>query len=175
MCKFICLKMNYWLSLVSILALISWTFSETFYVVTSSKSHCSREFAGEPCLTLEQYVSHPIQSSNNNITLIMEPGNHLIFLRVLRFYSEISATRINMIGEGSGAKIIYESDTTFYFDYRAQNIQINGVSFLLSFAYITIIRARELIINNCNFQGVSFGLYAVTNATISRCTFSDYL
>ena len=164
--------MNYRLSLVSIAVLICCTSCQTFYIVTSSKSHCPWEFTGEPCLTLEQYVSHPTQSSNNDITLIMEPGNH--FLRVLRFSSGISATGINMIGEGSGAKIIYESPTTFYFYYQARNIQINGVSFISRFAYITISGAREFIVNNCNFQGVSFGVNAVINATFSRCTFSDY-
>ena len=45
-----------------------------FHILLSLNSQCPGELAGDPCLTLQQYVSYPSQSPN--ITLEFEPGNH---------------------------------------------------------------------------------------------------
>ena len=47
-----------------------------YYTVISHSNHCPTEFVGEPCLTLNQYVSNP--STTLNITLTREVGNHLL-------------------------------------------------------------------------------------------------
>ena len=45
-----------------------------FHIVTSSSSPCPGRVTGEPCLTLQQYVSIPSRSPN--ITLEFEAGTH---------------------------------------------------------------------------------------------------
>lgn len=71
-----------------LLALIGCVSSETYYIVTSSKSHCPREFVGSPCLTLEQYASHSSSHHRlSHVTLMMESGNHLLQDTELRFGS----------------------------------------------------------------------------------------
>ena len=170
--------MTWSISLLSLVpVLINCVSSETFYIVTSSKSHCPLEFIGEPCLTLEQYASHYRQGSSN-VTLMMESGAHFLQSTELRFgqYSK----RINsfiMKAEHPGAKIIYAPSPREYFYnsiYYAQYIQINGITFIGNFVYIVVSNAQEVVINNCSFQGVSFGIIEVTNAVFSRCTFADY-
>ena len=169
------LSMNL-LSLVPVL--ISCVSSETFYIVTSSKSHCPLEFIGEPCLTLEQYTSHYRQGSSN-VTMMMESGAHFLQSTKLRFgqYSK----RINsfiMIAEHPGAKIIYTTSPRefeiFFNSIYAQYIQINGITFAGSFVHIMVNYAQMVVISSCSFQGVSISLSEVTNAVFSRCTFADY-
>ena len=163
---------------VLVSVLISCVSSETFYITTSSKSPCPLEFIGEPCLTLEQYASHyhrGSSKSNTNYTLMMEPGTHLLQSSGLRF-GEYS-NRINsfiMNAEHPGAKVVHEILPGEYFHSStiyAQYIQTHG-----SFVGpgIVVNYAQEVMISNCSFQGVSISLREVTNATFSRCTFSDY-
>ena len=47
---------------------------ERFYIVASPGSPCPGELTGEPCITLQQYVSTPSHSAN--VTLILQPGDH---------------------------------------------------------------------------------------------------
>ena len=66
-------------SLILVLVLVQWIVSpvtsDTFHIVSSPSAPCPGEFIGEPCLTLQQYVSNP-SISNDNITLLFETGNH---------------------------------------------------------------------------------------------------
>ena len=149
--------------------LISCVSSETFYVVTSSKSYCPQEFRGEPCLTLKQYVSHPSQSSNV-ITLIMEPGIHLLQLQEVRFQLYRSYSH-HFIMTAHSARIITTSSITITY---TRYVTISGITFIGSNTDITVSRAQEVVINDCTFQGIRFHLSEVTNITILRCTFSDY-
>ena len=158
--------------------LISCMSNETFYIVTSSKSHCPLEFIGQPCLTLEQYASHHRQDSFN-VILMIESGNHFLRSSELQFGQYSNSYIMN--AEHPGAKIIYTtsprefeyvfSNIIFYAHY---NIQINGITFIGNFVHFEINYAQEVIINNCNFQGVSISLFEVNNVIFSRCTFSDY-
>ena len=153
--------------------LFSFGSSETFYTVTSPKSDCPQEFIGKPCLTLKQYVAQP--SKSTNVTLIMESGHH--FLQWTRFQSGIYTNSFVMTAKISGANIVWNTSMTNHFTIYATKyiyIQINGITFIGSFKYFTIGEAQELIVESCNFIGVSFGLIGVTNATILGCTFSDY-
>ncbi|MGJ8945979.1 hypothetical protein AB9K17_24110, partial [Salmonella enterica subsp. enterica serovar Kentucky] len=126
----------------------------------------------------KQYASHPYQSLSN-VILTMESGNHYLQDTEIRFgqYPQ----RINsliMIAEHPGTKIVFKSHSEYNiinnYIYYAQYIQIKGITFVGSFVHITVSDTQEVVINNCNFQGVSFGLLWVTNATFSRCAFTDY-
>ena len=59
-------------TLTLVLLLVQWNISpatsDTFHIVSSPAAPCPGEFIGEPCLTLQQYVSNP-SISNDNITL----------------------------------------------------------------------------------------------------------
>ena len=160
-------KMN--LSLLSLFSIfISCVSSETYYIVTSSNSHCPQEFRGEPCLTLKQYASHPSQSSN--VTLIMESGSHL--LQDPRFHlGSYAARSYSFIMTAQSAKIITTSSITITY---TRYVTISGITFIGSNTDITVSGAQEVVINNCIFQGIRFHLSDVTDISISRCNFSDY-
>ncbi len=67
--------------LVLVVLLLQWSISQvtsdTFHIVTSPAAPCPGEFIGEPCLTLQQYVSNP-SISHGNITLLFETGTHSV-------------------------------------------------------------------------------------------------
>ena len=163
--------------------LISCMSNETFYIVTSSKSYCPLEFIGQPCLTLEQYASH-LRHDSSNIILMIESGNHFLQSSELQFgqyYNRINDFIMN--ADHSGAKIIYTTpprELEYVYNsvgilvIYAQYIQINGITFIGSFAHIEVKYAQEVMINNCSFQGISISLRVVNNAMFSRCTFSDH-
>ena len=51
---------------------------------------------------------------------------------------------------------------------------MSGITFIGNFTHIAVSRAQEVMVSECNFQGVSLSLRDVTNATISRCNFFDH-
>ncbi len=65
--------------LLLVAVLLQWSISlatsYTFHIVTSPAAPCPGEFIGEPCLTLQQYVSNP-SISHGNITVLFETGTH---------------------------------------------------------------------------------------------------
>ena len=153
--------------------LVNCVSNDTFYIVTSSKSHCPLEFIGQPCLTLEQYASHHRHDSSN-VDLMIESGNHSLQSSQLRFgqYSN----RINdfiMNAEYPGAKIIFtiiSSNSILHAHY----IQMNDITFIGNFVRIELNYAQEVMITNCSFQGIRVSLRVVKNAIFSRCIFSHY-
>ena len=68
------LKMSKTVLSFILLSAVQSTLCIKFHIMTSLRSDCPGELAGEPCLTLQQYVSYP--SHNPNITLEFELGNH---------------------------------------------------------------------------------------------------
>ena len=102
--------------------LISCVSNETFYIVTSSESHCPVEFIGQPCLTIEQYASHHRHDSSNDVILMMESGNH--FLQSSGFQFGQYSNRMNsfiMNTEQPETKIIYTTSPG-EFEYVFRNI-----------------------------------------------------
>ena len=158
-----------WLDLYSV-TIISYCVTSQRYIVASPESHCPTEFMGEPCLTLRQYASNPSQSSY--ITLILEPGDHYLTEPISRSGSN---SIISFVMTAEHANIIHMSQNSYHFDISvSQFVQISGVTFIGNFTHIAVSRAQEVIVSECNFQGVSLSLRNVTNATISRCNFSNY-
>ncbi len=70
---------NWIYRLLLVAVLLQWSISlatsDTFHIVTSPATPCPVEFIGEPCVTLQQYVSSP-SISHGNITLLFETGTH---------------------------------------------------------------------------------------------------
>ena len=154
------------LSLFSVL--INSVSSETFYIVTSPKSHCPQEFRGEPCLTLKQYASH--SSKIPNVTLIMESGSHI--LQETRFqFGSYAARGYSFIMMAQSTRTVTTSSITISY---VQYAKISGITFTGTNAYIMISDAQVVFVNDCTFQGTGFHLSDVNNITISRCNFSDY-
>lgn len=109
--------------------------SVKFHIVTSPKSVCPGELAGEPCLTLQQYVSYP--SRESNITLEFERGNHSLkssFSISARDYFGLVATTNATINcdRLSSTSISFSSIT---------NVDIKGISFIqcgtVGFSHVT--------------------------------------
>lgn len=147
---------------------------EQFYIVTSPGSPCPTREQGEPCLTLEQYTTNP--SLTSNVTLVMESGNH--FLKESR---RSIGSNFSLVSEGPGANIIFDNNAglTFHQDYyyaMVTTVMVSGITFSSTsgHAEIRFEFSRELIIQDCNFQGIKIYTYYVTNVTFLRCTFSDY-
>ena len=98
--------------------------STTFYIVTSltSGSPCPGEFTGEPCLTLQQYVTNPSQS-RENITFQFEPGTHYLHdvLSVSNGYNlTMSSTNATVICTAVAGRIAISS---------VENVHISGMTF----------------------------------------------
>ena len=126
-----------------------------FHIMTSLRSDCPGELAGDPCLTLQQYVSYPSHSSN--ITLEFEWGNHSLkssFITSNRAYFGLVATTNATINcDGLSSTYIRFSSTT--------NVDIKGISF---------IRCGSI-----DFRYVTNGTIAVSNFQMSTGTRALYL
>ena len=98
--------------------------AEEFHIVTSPGSSCPTREYGEPCLTLEQYLTNPSLSSNT--VLVVESGNH--FVKESR---QLSGLNISIASEGSSANIMFENiaGLTFRQTYASvRDITLSSIS-----------------------------------------------
>ena len=144
----------------------------TFYIVTSLSSPCPGEFTGEPCLTLQQYVTNPSQSQEN-ITFQFEPGTHYLpdVLSVSNGHSlTISSTNATVICTALAGRIAISS---------VENVHISGMTFqwcndtVITMSSVT--RASIMGITfNTNRKWYRFGgclSLTSTSVTITDCVF----
>ena len=117
-----------WFILLSVCS-INHVACEMFYIVTSPDSSCPGEFTGEPCLTLQQYVSRHSYISSN-ITLMMESGTHTVSeLGILTANTDSSFTMT------ANSATIYAKPSTSYYSSISlqindvQNVYISGITF----------------------------------------------
>ena len=118
--------------------------AEEFHIVTSPDSSCPTREYGEPCLTLEQYLTNPSLSSNT--ILVVESGNH--FVKESR---RLSGLNISIASEGSSTNIIFENNAglTFWQTYASvHDITFSSIS---EYAEIRFDNTQELMIQDCNF------------------------
>ena len=119
---------------------------DVIYIVTSANSPCLGEFTGVPCLTLQQYASNPIQSSN--ITLIVEPGTYYLSreLRVSNSYNfTMSSNNATVTCTSSIARFSFDS---------VEQVYISGMTFqMCSNSAIVMTSVTEAYIANSSFIG----------------------
>ena len=119
-----------------------------FHIMTSLRSDCPGELAGEPCLTLQQYVSYP--SHNSNITLEFESGNH-------------SLNSMFTISSGTYFGLVATTNATINCDgLSSANIRISSIT-KVDIKGINFIRCRSVEFNS------------VTNGTIVMSNFYQML
>ena len=144
---------------------------EQFYIVTSPDSPCPTREQGEPCLTLEQYTTNP--SQRLAVTLVMEPGNH-----VIKNPTGTGSTVTNFTMISNGARIVFEFTGSWTISSLTNDYaELRGITFISNFIHYTEVRAnriQDVIFEDCNFHGVGIYMYDVDNAAFSRCNFSDY-
>ena len=184
--------MNKLVLLVFLLSVVQSAVSIKFYIMLSLNSECPGELAGDPCLTLQQYVSY--QSHSSNTTLEFESGHHIL-KSSLSFYggnyvgltvqgnatvdcSGLSRVRVR-ISSVTQVDII---GITFFHCGQIQiqystNVSIVRSNFIETFgSYSLYLYSSDILIEFCTFANNTRGrsLYLqYTTARIISSTFSN--
>ena len=132
------------LTLLLLLSSISGTTSNTFHIVTSLNAPCPGEFIGDPCLTLQQYVSNP-SISTDNVTLLFESGNHTITSTL----SSSNANNFTM--SGNNVEIQCSSSAIQITLTSVQHVHISGLSFTGCGSSTLGTNGRSVYLENASF------------------------
>ena len=167
------LKMSKILLLLILLLAVQSAECIKFHIVTSLRSDCPGELAGEPCLTLQQYVSYP--SHNSNITLEFEWGNHslksLFATSGGAYFGLMATTNATINCNGLSSTYIRFSSTT--------NVYIKGISFIrCGSVELRSVTNGMIIVSNFHMsRGTGYGsaIYSsqVSSLTIIQTSFSN--
>ena len=166
-----------------LLSSINGTTSNTFHIVTSLDAPCPGEFIGDPCVTLQQYVSNPSISSDN-ITLLFESGNHTITSTL----SSSNANNFTM--SGYNVEIQCSSSAIQITLTSVQHVHISGVSFIgcgsstlgtngrsVHLESISFLRSGGITVRNMlhgvNITDVIFSSGAVTISSARQLSMED--
>ena len=154
---------------------VQYSSSERFTIIPSPDSPCPGEFTGEPCLTLQQYVTNPSLSSN--ITFELHPGNHSLA-------SQISMQNINSFTMRANPSATVTCNQQlrepFYF-YQLQQVYVSGITFVgcrMAMSYVTnaIIERNSSFVGGTSFRCCYSGraLYAYRSSVLIRqCNISN--
>ena len=117
---------------------------DTFIILTSPENHCPGEFTGDPCVTLQQYANSP--SSDTNISLLLEPGNHTLN----RELTASNSYNYTILGRDSN---IYCNALGHISLTSVQNILITGLS-LIGCRYQNVLSRNgdSVVIRNVEFR-----------------------
>ena len=141
---------------------------EQFYIVTSPDSPCPTREQGEPCLTLEQYATNP--SQRPAVTLVLEPGNH-----VIKNPTGTGSTVTNFTMISDGARIVFEFIGSWTINSLTNGYaELRGVTFISNYTQIRANNLQNVIFEDYNFHGIRIYMFNIENAAFSRCNFSDY-
>ena len=150
------------------------TSSERLFIATSHNSgQCPQRFLGEPCLTLQQFLSvWPRKCSSATLMLALESGTHFVCAgESISFHCN---TGPNFVMTAEDANILTYCPFQLSIHITTTGYtRINGITFTSSSMYISIGYAREVLVSDCNFVGTTVSVGTVTNATFLRCTFAD--
>ena len=148
--------------LLLLLNAVQYSSCERLNIVPSPDSPCPGEFTGEPCLTLQQYVSNPSLSSN--ITFELHPGNHSL-------NSQLRVQNINsIIMRANNSATVACGQQRFYFN-QLQQVHISGITFVgcrMNLEYVRNVIFERSVTFNSRME-----LWYVTNATFERSSFLD--
>ena len=128
----ITMKVLHFIFAITLLNAIEYSSCERFNIVPSPDSPCPGEFTGEPCLTLQQYVTNPSLSST--ITLEVHPGNHSLD-SVLRVQNINSFTMM----ANTSATVTCSQQRSLYFN-QLQQVHVSGITFVgcrMELQYVT--------------------------------------
>ena len=160
------MKMFVFTVLLLLLNVVEYSSCERFNIVPSSDSPCPGELTGEPCLTLQQYVTNPSQSSN--IIFELQPGNH-------RLDSQLRLLNVNsflMRGNSSVTVTCSQLYQPFYFS-GLQQINISDIMFVGCRMELQSIRFAKFE-RNSFVDGFNNDLYVRYSSVLIRmCTISN--
>ena len=164
-------------------------------VLLAQNSQCPGELVGEPCLTLEQYVSYP--SPSQYVTLQFEAGNHTL----KSTFSVSSRSYFGLIASGN-ATIDCNGRSTANVSFSSVNqVDIRGITFIRcgrvelsstttgsivrsnfmqtvgSYYALYITSSQQVSIESCTFvNNTGRAIYLSSRtATIMNCIFRDNL
>ena len=152
---------------------------DTFYIVTSLSSTCPEKVNGETCFTLPQYATQvdPYASSRSNTTLILESGQHEIFLSdfLSLFHGDVGNFTMVSTNAHVLIKVVYPSH---YLPYHSTHVYyMRGISFIISeYDYMVTLQigyVQNVIIDDCTFLGIKLYIKSVNTVVISRSCFSN--
>ena len=153
------------LVLLCFAVIIKDTSSEMFHIVTSSSDPCPGSVTGEPCLTLQQYVSNP--SRNPNITLELEAGTHNLVDSAFEV-SNIASFEMIAI---QGATVKCSSRFMNYMNFNSvQEVHISGV--ILLNCSTTVNNANYVVLEDSYISDSTFSTSRVRHAVVRRTSFS---
>ena len=146
-------------------AIIKTSSCETFHIVTSSSSPCPGRQVGEPCLTLQQYVSNPSRSSS--ITLELEAGSH----RLPDTSFEVSGiASFEIVSIANQAATVGCSSSSFLNINSVQAVHIGGVSFITCSTSVN--NANTFTLEDSYILNSTISVRSVTQAVVRRASFS---
>ena len=152
---------------------------EQYYIVTSRESACPSELKGEPCLTLQQYISTPIYD-NISTVLVMESGKHELSVvsNGQAYLAESYTDNFTMVSDNA---IVHIGQYMSVQIRSVPIVHIIGTTFT-GYGTLHIYDAEVIAIEECTFLGIVLslnGYYYYPNAdiilaNIIRTHFSEY-
>ena len=137
-------------------------------IVPSTDSPCPGEVTGEPCLTIQQYVSNFSPSRSTN--LVLQSGTH-------NMRTQLSVSDVDSFTMHGNNDVTLNCREQFIFR-NVDNVHLSGITFVnCDGDNSNADRIRNITFENCNFQSRTFGLDITrsTRATIVNTTFSGGL
>ena len=156
--------------LVILFAVIHVIVCVKFHILLSPTSQCPGELIGEPCLTLEQYVSYP--SSSQYVTLQFEAGNHTL----KSSFNISSRPYFGLIASGN-ATIDCNGQSTASVSFSSVNrVDIRGITFIRCGTVQLSSTTTGSIVRSSFLQTVGrYALYITSSnqVSIESCTFAN--
>ena len=157
--------------LVFLLSVVQSAVSIKFYIMLSLNSECLGELAGDPCLTLQQYVSY--QSHSSNTTLEFESGHHIL-KSSLSFYG---GNYVGLTARGNATVECSDQSVIQLTFSSVTQVGIKGITFIHC-GQIQIQYSTNVSVVRSNFFETlgSYSLYIYrsrSNILIEFCTFAN--
>ena len=143
---------------------VSIVFGDRILIVPSTNSSCPGEITGEPCLTIQQYVSN--LSPSRNTTLELQPGIH-------NAGTQLSVSNIVSFTMHGNGEVTFNCRQQFIFRH-VDIIHLSGITFVNCGGHgANADLVGSFIFENCTFES-RFTLHVTraTRATIVNSTFT---
>ena len=165
------------ISLVFMLFFIS-VQCERIYIITSVANPCPSEYDRDHCLTLQQYASNSTFDSSDDLSLMLEPGDHSLDSQI----NVIGGNSFSLEGIDDAVHVVCSRRVVNGFTVRArvaiwqvQHVHLSGVTFV-GCDQNGVFDAAELHIEEVHFRLsmlTAFAISRTANAIVLRSSFSD--